>query len=168
VIGGFVRTTIVLLAALTGGISNQILLADQGASPALEWYDADGEPMSGTDRVLRTKPAETYFRTVTRPAQGSTQRKPTRTSDGRLATGVGYSAWFDGTRVHVTTMLLTPKDPTVKNPMRELGVADRDFFSPALLTRFSLAVGEARTLDELKKFGWPPITVRVHPPGFKH
>jgi hypothetical protein len=160
--------SVVLLVALTGAISNGTLLADQSASPALEWYDADGEPKSGTANVLRTKPAETDFRTVTLPAQGSTQWKPAKTSDGRLATGVGYSAWFDGKRVHVTTMLLIPKDPTVKNPTRELGVNHRDFFSPVLLTRFTLAVGEARRLDELKKFGWPPVTIRVHPPGFKH
>jgi hypothetical protein len=145
-----------------------MLLADQGGPPALEWYDANGEPKSGTPSVSRTKPAETDFRTVVLPAQASTRWKPAKTSDGRLATGVGYNAWFDGKRVHVTTLLLIPRDPAVKDPTRELGISHRDFFSPVLLTRFSLDVGEARTLDEMKTFGWPPITIRVHPPGFRH
>ena len=159
---------VVLLVALTAGVRSGTLLAAQGGSPALEWYDADGEPKSGTASVSRTKPADTDFKSVTTPAQGSTRHTPAKMSDGGLATGIGYNAWFDGKRVHVTTMLLIPKDPTIKDPTRELGISHRDFFSPVLLARFSLAVGESRRLDEMKKFGWPPITIRVHPPGWKH
>ncbi len=156
-----------LLAALTCGISPETLLADQG-SPVVEWYDVDDQPMGGSAGLTRNKLAETDLtpRQERLFAQASSRWKPAKIRDGRLATGVGYNAWFDGKRVHVTTMLLIPKDPNLKlTPGEE---PPPGFFAYTLLARFTLALGEARRLDELKKYGWPPITIRVHPPGWKH
>ncbi len=135
-------------------------LAGQVRSPAVEWYDADGEPMGGMGSVRRTKLAETDL-----TPHASASRTPAKSMGGRIATRVGYNAWFDGKRVHITAVLVIPKDPTVKLiPGSE---PPPGFFAYELLARFSLGVGEARRLDEMKKLGWDPVTIRVHPPGFK-
>jgi hypothetical protein len=149
-----------VLAAMLS-VVNAAALATQARAPALEWYDADGEPLGGMGSVSRTKLAETDL--TPRARSG---RTPAKTSDGRIATGVGYNAWFDGARVHITTVLVIPKDPNITLPR---GVAPPPgWFTYVLLARFSLAVDEARTLHEMKKFGWDPVTIRVHPPGFRH
>ncbi len=135
--------------------------ATQGRAPHAEWYEANGEPIGGGSVWLKKLP-DTHLR-PDRFTQFAA--KPAKTIDGRLATAVGFNAWYDGKRVHVTTVLCIPKDPDVKP---EKGDDHRDFFTYTLLTRFTLAVGEARSLVEMKQFGWPPVTIRIHPPGFKH
>jgi len=157
-----VITRLAGLATIVCVIGTTALLADQSRAPALEWYQADGEPIGGIGAVSRTKLAGTDLT----PEQARQLSKPAKTSDGRVATGVGLNAWFDGARVHVTTVLVIPKDPNIKLPIGE--EPPPGFFGYAFLARFTLAVGEARRLDEMKKLGWAPLTVRIHPPGFKH
>ena len=87
------------------------------------------------------------------------------TSDGRALVGLGVHAWFDGSRVRFTTRLVGPKDPA------RLCERDNVNWEGTLipLVDFDLGVGQSRRLDELKKLGIPPVTIRVQPPGYiKH
>lgn len=128
----------------------------QSERAQIEIYEANGEPIAGFSVAAPPSgPRDLTPRTMTR------FRQDVRGTDNKWVRGLGFRAWPEGKGVRILVVLLIPKNQASKTtPI--LRARDFDF---AVLANFSLALGDEKTLEEMRPLGLAPQKVRVFPAG---
>ena len=148
---------VVLATAAALAVPSPFVRPGRQAPPDLEAQPCGENGRATQFHAAPVKPVDTTFR----PRAACWFPKPVKMPDGRLANGVAIQAWPDGSVVRIRTALLIPKSPDSPSKFDEHTLAP--------LADFDVRVGESRRLDEMKKLGAVPMTIRAYPPGhIKH
>lgn len=88
------------------------------------------------------------------------QRHDVRDEKGRIVSGLGFISWTEGSGVRVAVLTLVPKPGApntylAEKPEQVSGLQLQAF------AEFSLAVGQSRQLDELKRLGVELMSVTL-------
>jgi hypothetical protein len=84
-------------------------------------------------------------------------KEDVKNSDGQIITGFGFNAWAEGKGARVIVFMLVPK-PGVPNIYLRDRITD---LKQVKFASFPMAVGETRTLDEMKPLGLDPMSLRL-------
>jgi hypothetical protein len=87
--------------------------------------------------------------------------KDVRLADGQIVNGFGFNGWQEGSGVLVVMSALVPADGTNRYVERQPGV--RPEFSKREFVRFTVPVGQSRTVEEMKALGLEPFTCAPMP-----
>jgi len=87
------------------------------------------------------------------------QDKGIRDSEGLIVSGIGLYAWRDGTVTRVRVYTLVPALAAPNRWLNEMG-DDPKLKRPKFLADYTLAVGESKSIAEMKSLGVEPLTLR--------
>jgi hypothetical protein len=149
-----------LVSVLTGLflIPGQPVAQDQKLITRAVVFDGRGKLRGGTQARPQRPP------TPTRGVRGMLasyfyDNHNVQDNAGRIITGVGVQAWHDKDSIRVAVYLLVPGPGA---PNAYLSRPDvQPLLQPRKFLEFVLKVGEERRLEELRRFGLEPWTIKA-------